>query len=143
MATIATNFYLRKPVNFTITAVPELNTDNWSIKTLSTNSANVTASKVTNTTFTLVCTNPANTSARVDITIGFEDNGTPNYIAERNISFQWSGTYVDVYESFYVLVNNQWVVPSSGITIKVGDVDAVYQGNGLWFVSLDDVDTTA
>lgn len=143
MATISTNFYLRKPVNFTVTSVPELNTDNWSIKTIAANSGYVSASKLTNTTFCLVCNNPANTSSKVDLTIGFEDNGTPNYIAERNISFQWSGTYLDIYESFYVLVNNQWVVPSSGITIKVGDVDAVYQGNGLWFVSLDDVDATA
>jgi hypothetical protein len=89
MATIATNFYLRKPVNFIVSSVPELNTDNWSIKTIATNSSYVSASKLTNTTFCLVCTNPADTSARVDITIGFEDNGTPNYIAERSISFQW------------------------------------------------------
>ena len=126
MATISTNFYLRKPVNFTVTSVPELNTDNWSIKTIAANSGYVSASKLTNTTFCLVCNNPANTTSTVNLTIGFEDNGTPNYIAERNISFQWSGTYLDIYESFYVLVNNQWVVPSSGITIKVGDVDAVY-----------------
>lgn len=45
-------------------------------------------------------------------------------------------------ETFYVLVNNQWVVPSSGISIKVGNTDASYRGNGLWFVSLDDISAT-
>lgn len=90
MAKIETNFYLRKPVNFTITSVPELTTDNWSIKTISTtNSTDITATKTSNTTFALVCTNAEDTTTTVNITIGFEDNGTPNYIAERNISFQW------------------------------------------------------
>ena len=89
MATISTNFYLRKPVNFTVTSVPELSTDNWSIKTIAASSSYVSASKLTNTTFCLVCNNPANTTSTVNLTIGFEDNGTPNYIAERNISFQW------------------------------------------------------
>lgn len=142
MATIATNFYLRKPVYFSVTSVPEQNTDNWSIKALSATNTYVTATKTSNTTFSLMCTNAADTTSTVNITIGFEDNGTPNYIAERNISFQWSGTYIDIFENFYVLIDNQWVLPSSGKSIKVGNVDAVYQGNGLWFVSMDDVATT-
>lgn len=50
--------------------------------------------------------------------------------------------YKQIFNEFKVYANSAWVVPTSNVEVKVGELEALYVGDGIWMVPEDYVDET-
>lgn len=96
--------------------------------------ASVKVSNKTKDGFTLSTTDiTANTNASITATISVDGSN-------RTISSAVALTYKQIFNEFKVYANSAWVVPTSNIEVKVGNVPTTYIGDGLWLVDESLVD---
>lgn len=135
-------FYTGVKSKMRVTALPELNTDVWRIKSVTSDSLII--SDVANKSFNVTCNAYEDFMGDITLTVEYTDNHTPHYISERSITFTFKGLHREVEQANFSIVNNgtgslnvtwecETPIHTFNVDYAIGDIsdDVEYVNRGL------------